>query len=275
MRIAIIMTCFNRREKTIECLKELQKQLDPSDIEYDLHLTDDGCTDGTAEAVLQVSPNAYIYKGSNLYWAGGMRLAWRGAYKKGSYDYFLFLNDDTLVNNYLVTDFKECHEYTKGQAIISGAICGPQTGERTYTGFIIETKYPFKSHLIEAKGYPQYIDYSGANVMFIPKCIVDKVGFFPEIYVHGIADIDYCMRAKKKGFKEIMTSHYVGVCDMNAGMTQINLKKCSIKQRYYYLFSPKGKASKQWLYYQYSFFPWRLPFVITKILIQLCFGTKE
>ncbi len=275
MRIAIIMTCFNRKEKTIECLKKLRKQLDPSDIKYDLHLTDDGCTDGTAEAVLQVIPNAYIYKGGNLYWAGGMRLAWRAAYEKGDYDYFLFLNDDTMVNDNLVSDFKECHEFAKGQAIISGAICSAQTGKRTYTGFVIETKFPFKSHLVEATGSPRYIDYSGANVMFIPKCIVDQVGFFPQIYVHGIADIDYCMRAKKKGFKEIMTPHYVGVCEMNKGMTQINLKKYSIRQRYNYLFSPKGKSTKQWLYFQYSFFPWRLPLVIAKIFAQLCCGIKD
>lgn len=275
MKIAVIITCFNRREKTVKCLEELRKQFDPSDIEYDLHLTDDGCTDGTAKAVLEVIPNAYIYKGGGLYWAGGMRLAWRAAYEKGGYDYFLFLNDDTIVNDNLVADFKECHKYAKGKAIISGAICDPQTGKRTYTGFIIKTKIPFKTYLVEAIGTPRYIDYSGANIMFIPQCIVEKTGFFPQIYVHGIADIDYCMRIKRKGFKEIMTSHYVGTCKMNNGMTKEKLKKMSLKQRYDYLFSPKGKASKQWIYYQYSFFPWRLPLVVAKIFTQLCFGLKE
>lgn len=275
MKIAIIMTCFNRKEKTVLCLRELCKQFNKSDLKYDLHLTDDGCTDGTADAVMKIIPNAYIYKGNNLFWAGGMRLAWQAAYKKGGYDYFFFLNDDTIVNDNLISDFKECHKYGNGKAIISGAICDPITGKRTYTGFIIDSRFPFKSHMVDAIGKPQYINYSGANVMFIPKCIVDKVGFFPNIYIHGIADIDYCMRCARHGFPEIMTSNYVGTCNMNDGMTKCNLKKLSIRQRYDYLFSVKGKSGKQWIFFQWSFFPWRIPLVIGKMLIQLLLGTKE
>lgn len=275
MKIAVIMTCFNRREKTVLCLKEFRKQFDSSDLAYDLHLTDDGCTDGTTDAVLKIMPNAYIYKGKNLFWAGGMRLAWQAAYQKGGYDYFLFLNDDTIINENLIPNFKECHKYGKGKAIISGAICDPITGKRTYTGFVIDTRIPFKSHMVNAIGKPQYINYSGANVMFIPKCIVDKVGFFPNIYIHGIADIDYCMRSARYGFHEIMTSNYVGTCEMNDGMTKYNLKDLSIQQRYKYLFSAKGKAGKQWIFFQWSFFPWRVPFVIGKMLMQLLLGTKE
>lgn len=83
------------------------------------------------------------------------------------------------------------------------------------------------------------------------------------------------MRSARYGFHEIMTSNYVGACDMNDGMTQCNLKKLSIRQRYNYLFSIKGKAGIQWIYFQWSFFPWRVPLVITKMIMQLVFGIKE
>lgn len=275
MKIAIIVTCFNRKESTVKCLTRIKRLFENEHIDYDLHLTDDGCTDGTSDAVLSIIPNAYIYKGENLFWAGGMRLAWNGAYKKGGYDYYLFLNDDTYVKDNLVSDFLECDNMYNGTAIISGAICDPKTKKRTYVGFVIDALFPFKTHMADIAGKPQEIAYSGANIMFIPKTIVNKVGLFPSIYVHGIADVDYCCRARKKGFKVVMTSNYVGECFMNDGMTKIDLSKRSFSERYKYLFSPKGKAAKQWLFYQWSFYPWRVPFVFFKIVLQLLFGIKE
>lgn len=275
MKIAVIMTCFNRREKTIKCLKELRKQLDSSNIEYDLHLTDDGCTDGTADAVLQVIPDTYIYKGSNLYWAGGMRLAWRAAYEKGGYDYFLFLNDDTYVNNNWIDDFKECVELTHEDTIIVCNVCDPITGKRTYAGDKIR-KFPFKVTFLQPIGKPQYISYSGANLMFIPRKIVERVGFFPNIYIHGIADLDYCLRVQKYGFKVMMTSRFCGYCESDHGIpTNKDMGEMSLKERYLWLMSPKGKSAKQWIFFQYSFFPWRLPLVCSKILFQLLFGRKD
>ena len=49
--IAVLLTVFNRREKTIECLKNLFAQDIPAEYSIMVYLTDDGCTDGTPEAV--------------------------------------------------------------------------------------------------------------------------------------------------------------------------------------------------------------------------------
>ena len=52
MKIAVLMTCYNRREKTLACLDALQKtSVSSGDIQLSIYLTDDGCSDGTAEAV--------------------------------------------------------------------------------------------------------------------------------------------------------------------------------------------------------------------------------
>ena len=52
MNIAVLMTCYNRREKTLACLDALQKTSASSgDIQLSIYLTDDGCSDGTADAV--------------------------------------------------------------------------------------------------------------------------------------------------------------------------------------------------------------------------------
>lgn len=45
--IAILLTVFNRKEKTVKCLQHLNIQLPLQGYKTDIYLTDDGCTDGT------------------------------------------------------------------------------------------------------------------------------------------------------------------------------------------------------------------------------------
>ena len=72
MKIAAIMTCHNRKNKTMACLKSLFTIIP----ETDVYLTDDGSTDGTSEAVLYTYPNVHIISGDgNLYWNRGMYVA--------------------------------------------------------------------------------------------------------------------------------------------------------------------------------------------------------
>lgn len=92
-KIAVIMTCFNRRETTLACLRALHQQTNT----FDVFLTDDGSSDGTAEAIKAEFPQVNILQGNgNLFWVGGMRLAF-GEAIKNSYNYYLWLNDDTFL----------------------------------------------------------------------------------------------------------------------------------------------------------------------------------
>jgi GT2 family glycosyltransferase len=79
-RIAVLITCHNRRDKTLKCFEALYKQESIEDLRLQVYLVDDGCTDGTAEAIIAEFPETRILKGSgSLYWCGGMRLAWEEA----------------------------------------------------------------------------------------------------------------------------------------------------------------------------------------------------
>ena len=93
-KVAVLLTCHNRKAKTIECLKSLFKaiQFSKADSSFSVYLVDDGSTDGTAEAVLSNFPEVNVINGSgNLFWAGGMRLAWNTALQSNP-DYYLLLN---------------------------------------------------------------------------------------------------------------------------------------------------------------------------------------
>ncbi len=49
--LAVVMTCHNRRETTLRCLRELEAQTLPAGWNMRTYLVDDGSTDGTSAAV--------------------------------------------------------------------------------------------------------------------------------------------------------------------------------------------------------------------------------
>jgi len=51
MEIAVLITVFNRKEKTLSCLKSLFNQKLDKKITLKVFLTDDNSSDGTADAV--------------------------------------------------------------------------------------------------------------------------------------------------------------------------------------------------------------------------------
>jgi GT2 family glycosyltransferase len=74
--IAVLLTCHNRRDKTITCLDSLYNCLLPSDFQLDVFLVDDGSSDGTSKAVSEKFPSVNVIQGNgNLFWNQGMRLA--------------------------------------------------------------------------------------------------------------------------------------------------------------------------------------------------------
>ena len=89
--IAILLTCHNRKDKTLKALAALQKAKESysNPIRLSIYLTDDGSTDGTAKAIQQYFPNVIILHGDgNLFWAGGMINSWKEAIKKNIPDIF-------------------------------------------------------------------------------------------------------------------------------------------------------------------------------------------
>ena len=137
MKISVLMTVHNRKEKTLTCLDNLFRQKVPNNISIDVYLTDDGCTDGTPEAVKITYPNVHIIKGDgNLFWNRGMYLAWANA-EKFNYDFYIWLNYDTFLFENSLSYLLESYKSLGGNCIIAGATCSKiNSSETTYSGFI-------------------------------------------------------------------------------------------------------------------------------------------
>ena len=67
--IAVLMTVHNRRDKTLSCLDSLYSEDLPASITMDVYMTDDGCTDGTSDAIHAAFPAVRIIHGDGtLFW---------------------------------------------------------------------------------------------------------------------------------------------------------------------------------------------------------------
>lgn len=239
MNIAIILTCHNRREKTVACLESLKKAIsyyceryaNEDGIFFEVFLTDDGCTDGTAEAVMSLfgSKHLHIIEGDgNLYWAGGMRKAWEEARNNHSlWDFYLLLNDDTILLTDCFDQLMETHEYALkhfGKAgVYSGICCDAENKTKTtYGGDVWVNRLTARSRRLAPIGTPLVCDMTNANILLVSKDVVDKIGIFYVGYQHAIADYDYSIQAKKHGFPVIVTSGFCGECPNDHG-TQSDL----------------------------------------------------
>ena len=86
--IAVLITCFNRKEKTLSCLKDIYAQEKEQNVTLDVFIIDGGSSDDTPNNIHKEYPQVNIQVVPGLYWAGGMRKAWYEAIKRKDYDYF-------------------------------------------------------------------------------------------------------------------------------------------------------------------------------------------
>lgn len=269
INIAVLLTCHNRKEKTLSCLKGIYQQETGEDVELFIFLVDDGSSDGTAESVKSNYPNVNVVKGNgNLFWAGGMRKAWQAAIdSKIKIDYFLLLNDDTVlykktVHN-LLTEFEELGTLN---AILSSPTKSALLGSVTYGGSVLLNSYKSQFKMLTPNGStPQRCDLANANILMIPFVVYEQLGMLSKNFTHGIADFDYTLRAKKKGVVTYIASKYGGTCENDHEKNWRSSKKYKLKQRINYLHSPTGLAYSEYLYYIKKHFPKEYVEAVVKI----------
>lgn len=278
MKIAVLLTCYNRVRKTLHCLEKLYDSFDfyKDRIEFNIYLTDDNSDDGTFEKVSKNFPDVITLKGEGfLYWAGGMRNSWKAAVKDYSYDGYLLLNDDTFVFENLFQELFDTDKYSLDNFDIGGIYVGStlSAGLRltTYGGrFFRRSIFNFGlGELIEPNNTVQECELGNANVMFVSKNAFEKLGILSDFYVHGAADFDYCLRAKSKNIPVLVMPNHVGICESNMVEKNEVFQNLSLKERYKYLTSPTGFGFLDYLNLQKSHFRYRYPFVVLKSFLKV------
>lgn len=193
--VYIIIPVHNRKATTLECLKNLNECGNLQ--RYHIAIVDDGSTDGTAEAIEVLYPEAIVLPGDgNLWWTGAMAKGMEYAYQQGA-EYFIWLNDDCLPEPEtlpkLIT-FMKAHPNTIAAptcySMNSGSAIAQNNGSIGRRG------------CAAAPGQILQVDGMSGWCVGIPAAVFAKIGA-PDAkrFPHYSGDDTYIFRATRAGFK--------------------------------------------------------------------------
>lgn len=239
-----LMTCFNRKEKTVKSLNGLI-QGNP-EIQFSFVIADDGSTDGTFEALKEFEDVTTVSGDGNLFYSGGMRLAIAKAKESiESYDYCLLFNDD--VDFYPSAIEELCK---KESGIIWVGPTSDEKGQLSYGGVRKISTWRPKTEIIMAdaeEGVP--CDTFNANCVLIPWEIFKELDNIDPVYTHSMGDFDYGYSASRSGVSIKVSDQFVGVCPDNPVSVSWRNTELSRKERLRRKESPKGLPGNEWFHY--------------------------
>lgn len=249
-KAVIILTCYNRREKTTKCIRSIVEE--NHKISLIFVVVDDNSTDGTIDAVREIVPDAYILTGNGgLFWNGGMHMGMEYALQHiKDADYYVMINDDVDFYPGIFDAMAEelSHDGAEIKRVLVGATQSDD-GTLSYGGIKYQGKKSLKLRTIGPDESDMQCDTFNANCVFIPREIFRKAGSTDPHYSHSMGDFDYGFTIKRLGFKINVFNMFVGRCNDNPVNGTWQDKSLSIRKRLKLKEGKKGLPFKDWYRY--------------------------
>ena len=212
MKVLGLMTCFNRKEKTLNSIRKIISE--NSDILFEFIVVDDASKDGTKEALEKEFSNVTVLSGNGgLYYSGGMRMAI--SYVKSlhrEYDYILLFNDDV---DFYYNSIYRLIEY-KGTDDIAVGATENSKNIISYGGVRKKSSFrPAFSIFMSSHERKEYCDTFNANCVIIDFDVFCNLDNIDPVYGHSLGDYDYGLNASRMGYKICVSDFFVGRCENN------------------------------------------------------------
>lgn len=144
-----------------------------------------------------------INNGKNMGFAAGANVGIRYALSKKA-DYIILLNNDTILENPIIQKFIQFLQSEKHAGIVGPAITFLYQGKQIYDlGGRVNTLWGRTSHdeVIEIiHSSPRKVTYVSGCCMMIKSEVFQKTGLLDENFFLYYEDVDFCLRAKEKGY---------------------------------------------------------------------------
>lgn len=274
MMIGVVLTCFNRRQKTIGALTQLYACVLPENMKLRVYLTDAASSDGTAEAVSSTFQDVRVIRGdSSLYWNSGMRQSLAAAYTDGV-DFVLWLNDDTMLEPTAILALLDTYarqlESAGRHAIVVGTTRDSVTSAPTYGGVIFPIWWKRTTpQLVDTTTGDVVCETLNGNIVLVPREVYQRIGNLDPAFVHGLGDFDYGFRARAAGFYVVAAEGWHGHCSRNGSVGTFQDRRLPLRQRWALVTGPKGRPWKSWAIFTkrhcgtFWFLYWMWPYFYT------------
>jgi GT2 family glycosyltransferase len=199
--------------------------------------------------IREVWPESHLLPGDgDLYWCGGMRLAWANA-EGTAPDFFMWLNDDVEL---LPTAVRVLHgvwfraaESGRRDTIVVGSCIDPDRGKFTYGGQKRTGRHPGRLTPVIPTARSQECDTFDGNCVLVPREVYLRVGILGG-FRHAIGDHDYGYRARQSGCRLEVAPEYVGTCRRN-----VDRESRRTYSTWKELVGPKGLPPRDWAVFLY------------------------
>ena len=201
-KISIFIPVYNNLEYTKQCLDSVFKNTCLSHYSYELILLDDGSNDGTAQYLRSLNIKKTIVLKQNV-----KTLIFSLAFRICEGEYFLFINNDTLLTKGWLDNLITCIE--SDPAIISATPCTPNTSNLQSD---VDGLYTYRTPLEAARHQNHSIPRlweERARIMPVialyRTASVNQIGLADRLfYTMEFWDDDFSMRARRAGYKQML-----------------------------------------------------------------------
>lgn len=248
MKVVVIFTCFNRKEKTKKCIESIT--IGNPKCNFTFVIADDGSTDGTYELIqdMQLAYSVHVLRGKGeWFYSGGMYVGMKYALQNlpHNFDYMLMVNDDV---EFFDGSIQDAITQSRGQenAVIVGAMCN-DCDELSYGAVKYISGYKYRK--MELSEWETPADTFNANCVLIPYKAFEQVGTMDPYYRHSLGDFDYGLSLKRAGYSIYQSKEYVGKCNNNCNKGTWTDMSLSRIERIRKKENVKGAPTKQWFYF--------------------------
>src|SRR3989344_7510099 len=232
-KVAVIIVNWNGWRDTEECLESLQRVTYQN---FSVYVVDNGSTDDSVSQLetYKLSPQknseqaAIRYKlirsSENLGFAGGNNIGIKKSLEDGA-EHILLLNNDTVVSSDFLSKLIEAAQSDSKIGIIGPKIYFPDDSQKSINYQLSAKSYRIwfgggKLNWLQTRGYhldyevlddphtlhvTRYtlrdVDYVTGCCLLIKKSAIERIGLLSEDYFLYYEDVDWCLRAKKAGFR--------------------------------------------------------------------------
>ncbi|MCR5411378.1 MAG: glycosyltransferase family 2 protein [Lachnospiraceae bacterium] len=257
MRVLVLFTCYNRREKSEKAVRGLLEG-NPG-VAFSFIAVDAGSDDGTGASLREI-PGVEVIRGdASMYYSIGMRVAMErakelaagGALKDSSgedangqsYDCCMLMNDDV---EFFPDIVERMAASGAGKRVIVGPTCGDK-GELTYGGIKYDRGIHY--HIVGPDDENPEADTFNANCVLMPMSIFLEADIMDGHYVHTLGDFDYGLMLKRRGCDIRVFDSFIGRCNDNPKAGTWQDRSLSRRERIRKKESIKGAPYGQWFYY--------------------------
>lgn len=199
-KVFILVLNFNGGRYILDCLQSLQLIKLPPGWGAEVLVVDNASTDNSLQLIESRFPKIEIIKNKkNLGFAGGNNIGIRLALKRKAQS-VLLVNQDTVVEKNFLSPL-----LANDADMVAPIIKFKRKGKWIYdfggkiNWWIGRTSHDERTKVKNEK--PAKIDYVSCCCMLIKKEVLNKIGLLDEKFFLYFEDVDFCLRAKKAGFK--------------------------------------------------------------------------